>query len=63
LRKTKVRIIGDPGLAAKVLDVIVEHFVTDQIRHFKKAPTRYTRSDSPGHTIYIDIVRPKEASE
>jgi hypothetical protein len=63
MRKTKVRIIGDPRLAGKLLNVIVEHFVTDQIRHFKKAPTRYSRSDSPGHTIYIDVVRPKEASE
>jgi hypothetical protein len=63
LRNTKVRIVGDPGLAGKLLNVIVEHFVTEQIRHFKKAPTRYSRSDSPGHTIYIDVVRPKEVSE
>jgi hypothetical protein len=57
LRKTKVRIVGDPNLAAHIAHTLADHY------EFEKAPERYDRavgrdyshSDAPGSTIYLVI--------
>jgi len=57
LRKTKVRIVGDPALAEKVAGVIKAHFELLGSQRFGNMPTRYEsgHSDSPGCSIYLDI--------
>ena len=64
MRKTKVRIVGDPALAKKVADVIKAHFELLGSQRFGNMPTRYGKghSDAPGCSIYLDIKKPKEAS-
>ena len=62
MRKTKVRIVGDPELAGKVAQVIKDHFKLNGYQRFSTMPTRYGtgHSDSPGCSIYLDIKKPKE---
>jgi len=65
LRKTKVRIVGDPELAARVLDVL------DSALVFEGKPKSYDHpvgrdidhSLSPGCTIYLTVKRVKEGAE
>jgi hypothetical protein len=62
MRKTKVRVVGDPSLCSKVSEVILEHFeVTKKPRKFDRAVGRdYSHSDASGCTTYFDIKREKE---
>jgi hypothetical protein len=63
MRKTKVRIVGDPELAAKVTNVLVDHFVTANLQTFDRAVGRdYAHSDAQGCTVYLEIKKPKEVS-
>lgn len=63
MRKTKVRIVGDPELAGKVAIIIKEHFELSGSQRFSAMPTRYGtgHSDSPGCSIYLDIKKQKQA--
>lgn len=64
LRKTKVRIVGDPDLAAHIAVKLADFYV------FEKAPERfqravgrdYSHSKEPGATIYITVTKAKESS-
>jgi len=61
VRKTKVRIVGDPELADKVAEALIERFELSRIQRFNAAPTRYgSGSDAPGCSIYLDVKKPKE---
>jgi len=61
VRKTKVRIVGDPELAIKVSHVIMDHFDFSDLKQFNRAVGRdYAHSDAPGVTIYITIKKRKE---
>ena len=62
-RKTKVRIVGDPELAAKVANVLVDNFVTANLQKFDRAVGRdYAHSKASGCTVYLEIKKPKEKS-
>jgi hypothetical protein len=62
LRKTKVRVVGDPGLVAKITQVIQAHFVLCKpARKFDRPVGRDTaHSKAPGCTIYLDIKEEKQ---
>jgi len=64
LRKTKVRIVGDPELVEKIAKVLLDHFEVNRgPRRFPWAVGRdYSHNKAPGRTIYIDIKKEKEAS-
>jgi len=62
-RKTKVRIVGDPDLAAHIAVTLSDHY------EFEKAPERFQRAvgrdyahtQAPGVTVYIVVKKPKVA--
>jgi hypothetical protein len=56
VRKTKVRIVGDPELAQQVMLCIQKHFEVD-VRRFDRTPYRYAKS--PGISYYVTIKKPK----
>lgn len=58
MRNTKVRIVGDPELAEKVKRWILTRFVAD-VKEYPRAPTRYSSSQAPGCSIYMDIKKVK----
>ena len=63
-RKTKVRIVGDPALAAHIAQKLYDFY------EFEKAPERfqravgrdYSHTNTPGVTIYITVKGIKENS-
>lgn len=61
MRKTKVRVVGDPGLVEKISDVVQAHFVLCKpARKFDKPVGRDTsHSKAPGCTIYLDVKKEK----
>jgi hypothetical protein len=61
VRKTKVRIVGDPDLAGQVAQVVKDHFELSGSQRYSAMPTRYGtgHSDSPGCSVYLDIKKPK----
>ena len=62
-RKTKVRIVGDPELAAAVANLLVDNFVTADLQNFDRAVGRdYAHSNAAGCSIYITVKKPKEVS-
>jgi len=60
MRKTKVRIVGDPEICEQVAEVIANHFVIAPIQRFDTTPYRYAKS--PGKSIYITVTRKKEGA-
>jgi hypothetical protein len=62
VRKTKVRIVGDPALVHKIADVLQSFFA------FESGPTfyptavgrDYSHSDAPGETCYIAVRRERK---
>jgi hypothetical protein len=61
MRKTKVRIVGEPELAKQIAQVILKHFEVFSMQHFDKATLRYGKNIAPLHSYYFDIQKPREA--
>lgn len=61
-RKTKVRIVGEPLLADKIMEVIVDHFeLAEDTQRFDHAIGRdYAHSKAEGVTLYLVVNKPKE---
>lgn len=57
MRKTKVRIVGDPDLAKAVAEVVTDAFECEKPRQFNTTPYRYAKA--PGISIYITVKRKK----
>jgi hypothetical protein len=64
MRKTKVRIVGDPALVDKISEVILVYFeLAEDMQTFDHAVGRdYSHSSAPGITYYLTIKKPKEPS-
>ena len=62
MRKTKVRIVGEPSLVGQVHLVLKDHFEFDDEKCFERAVGRSRYGKSGGVTVYITIKKPKEAS-
>lgn len=62
MRKTKVRVVGDPGLALQISRVVEAHFVLCKPpRKFDRPVGRDTaHSKAQGCTIYLDIKEEKQ---
>jgi len=60
--KTKVRIMGEPGLCEKVAAVVQEHFVIERRpeRHEGLVGLEADRADAPAITVYITVKEPVE---
>jgi len=60
--KTKVRVMGEPGLCEKVAAVVQEHFVIEgrPEKHEGLVGPKADRADALGITVYITVREPVE---
>lgn len=60
MRKTKVRIVGDPELARIVAHIIANNFEIGKRELFDRAVGRdYSHTNAPGVTVYLEILKPE----